>query len=340
MGGLSKKSYILKQLSGQNKLPLLRVDAGNLLFKHEKIPSTQSQEKITAAGIMAAYKEMNYDAVAVGPTDLAAGIGFLQTRSPTGFPWLSANLYDSKRNLVFSPFMIKQLDNFKAGIIGLTGNISKKNPDIHITSWREVLPQLITSLSNRCDIILLLSSLGRKENEEIARRFPRLQILISADHRLGNQAPKIVNNTLITQTKKQGQYLGSLTCRIGNSGSWGDNIQEQQARLKSRLISLERQLTRTKTNQSLPVNKKETLLTNLKEQRKITLQELKELDAHLLQDASNETDSTYSYRFLALKSNLPEDKKINTIVTNIKKQIQAFNKSGKNKALPNNTQLQ
>jgi len=99
MGGLSKKAYQINTLTDKNApLPLL-LDAGNLLFKQPTV--AHAQELLTAAGLMEIYQQMAYDAVAVGPYDLAAGIEFLKNGHPQEFPWLSANLTDRQNTPLF-----------------------------------------------------------------------------------------------------------------------------------------------------------------------------------------------------------------------------------------------
>ena len=72
----------MEKIQGFYDFPFLAVDAGNLLFKHEQIaPALVQQTTITARGIMDAYNLMQYDAVAVGRNDLAAGLSFLKEQA-------------------------------------------------------------------------------------------------------------------------------------------------------------------------------------------------------------------------------------------------------------------
>ncbi len=312
-----------------------------MVFKGENISAPPSQEIITAAGIMAVYEKMNFDAVAVGPTDLAAGTDFLLTHSPSGFPWISANLLDRDQEPLFQPFLIKKKGDLQVGIIGLTDIVPLNNKENHIVSWKEVLPSLMESLVEKCDVILLLSSLDKKDNRTIALQFPQLHILISADRRIGNMVPKIVNNTLITQTKKQGKYLGHITCKLGTSGEWREFEPDKRKPLQKTLTILEEKIANIKKNQSFEYEQKEKLLTSLRKQHQRIQTQLEKLDEDLqLQQTLTTYDSSYSYSFIALRKNMPENKEINSIVSSIKKQIKVFNKSRRNTTEKDRVQLQ
>ena len=182
------------------------------------IPPGESQERITAAGIIDAYEKMGYDAVAVGPLDLAAGAEFLQKQDKPAFPWISANLLNTDNHPVFRPFIIKQTGQSTTAIIGLTGT-SALPASLHTGDWQTILPAQLQILAKKCDHIILLSNLPEKENYEIARHYPEIRIIISADPQFSNLSPVINNTTLITQTAQQGKFLGRLGIQWGR-GTW------------------------------------------------------------------------------------------------------------------------
>lgn len=227
MGGLSKKSYQIKALADK-ALPLaVHLDAGNLLFKQPTI--AHSQELLTAAGLMEIYQQMAVDAVAVGPHDLAGGIDFLKNDQFKSFPWLSANLVDKHGNPLFSATKIVERGAMKIGIIGLTGPIAAPSPEIIVADWRKVLPEHLEQLAKECQLVVVLSSLSSEDNAELARQFPMLSVLITADKKQGNILPRVENNTLVTQTMSQGKYLGILNLDLTPGGSWStDRGQEER----------------------------------------------------------------------------------------------------------------
>lgn len=221
MGGLSKKAYQMSSLADKNRPPAILLDAGNLLFKQPTV--AHSQELLAAEGIMEIYQQMAYDAVAVGPNDLAAGLEFLKNSQPLYFPWLSANLTDQRHKPIFPAAKIIERGAIKIGIIGLTGQIVQPSQEFIIADWRKVLPDQLTRLTKECQLVIVLSSLTGEDNGELTRQFPQVQVLITADRQQGNIVPRIDGSSLVTQTSSQGKYLGVLNLDFHPGGSWGQD---------------------------------------------------------------------------------------------------------------------
>ena len=167
--------------------------------------------------------------MAVGPYDLAAGIEFLKTGQAKDFPWLSANLTDKAGNPIFKATKIVQRDGIKIGLIGLTGKVAATSQGIMVGDWRKVLPGHLQQMTKDCQLIVALSSLSGADNTELARQFPEVHIVITADQQRGSVAPALERDTLMTQTMSQGKYLGVLSIDWTPGGSWDKNqVQEQQ----------------------------------------------------------------------------------------------------------------
>ena len=163
---------------------------------------------------------MHYDAVAVGPLDLAAGVSFLKQGDGSKFPWLSANLMGSDNQPLFQTSCIKTVGEKHIGIIALTGPVPALPDDVHSVPWRSVLPSLLQSLGKKCDHLIVLSNLTAAEDYEMANEFPQISIIISADPKFNNLNPTIATKTLITQTAGQGKYLGSIRISWGAGSGW------------------------------------------------------------------------------------------------------------------------
>lgn len=124
MGGLSRKNHQMKQLRENKADSTVILDSGNLLFKGQRIQ--HSQEASTAVGLMDIYRLMGYDAVAVGPIDLAAGIGLLKSGLEQGFPWLSANITDDNNRPIFPATKVLNRGGLRIGVAGLSGTPSSQ----------------------------------------------------------------------------------------------------------------------------------------------------------------------------------------------------------------------
>ncbi len=329
MGGLSKKAFQIKNIATEHHQPSLFVDSGNLLFKQSPIADGQSQEQLTAAGIIKIYSTMKVDAVAVGPLDLAAGLAFLQASQKQGFPWLSANLLDQQGRPVFELVRIKKIGRIKAGIIGLTGAVSPLPAGITRDDWRTVLPALIKKTTPQCDILILLSSLSPAENQEIAQEFPTLHLILTAGPGSGNMNPQHVNNTLITQTGSQGKYQGILHINWEKSGKWGKAKEEELTELRNRLGALDWQIQRMRQKQEQQQPGYLQKVEQIEQERKDVAQQITTLEQAQPPGSLEEknTPCSFTFDFLALKPSLPEAPEIKVLVTDIKQQINTLHQN-------------
>jgi 2',3'-cyclic-nucleotide 2'-phosphodiesterase (5'-nucleotidase family) len=221
MGGLSRKSFQITTLTGKDASSVLLLDAGNLLFKRPTV--AHPQELLTASGVMDIYRLMAYDAVAVGPNDLAAGMGFLKKSELKDFPWLSANLRDKNQTPIFPPARIIERGGIRIGIIGLTGQVAAGSLETSVVDWRTVLPEQLDRLSKDCQLVIVLSNLPVEDNAEVVQKYPQVHVLIAAGQQPGNVMPRVDNGTLVTQTMNQGKNLGVLNLDWVPGTSWAVN---------------------------------------------------------------------------------------------------------------------
>lgn len=321
MGGLPKKSFQIKAVAEKEKERPLTLDTGNLLFKPKW--TLHPQDKIIATGIIGIYTAMQYDAVAVGPHDIIAGLDFLIESQKNGVPWLSANILDRTKKPIFKPSIIVKRAGLKIGIIGLSAPANLMTANATVADWRDILPGQVTNLSKSCDLVILLSTLSDQDNSEIIRDYPMIHILITANRQKGNIIPKVVNNTLITQTYSQGKYLGVLSIDWKPSRLWVKNLDQENLRLTDRLNVIDRQIARReklKTQEALPSTEE---LQQLKAERDDIIKHIASVEEQLaVEKSSKESYSTFEYSFIALNKELPDDPQIVDRVKRIKEAIE------------------
>lgn len=279
---------------------------------------------------------MGYDAVAVGPLDLVAGIDFLKNQHSAHFTWISANLVNADNSPVFKPFIIKKTGQSKTGIIGLTHRTTFLPSDLHIVDWQTILPKLLQKLSKECDHIILLSNLPEKENVEIAQAYPDIRVILSADLQFGNLSPVLNNNTLITQTANRGQYLGLLNIEWGSGSRWEFDLEKQLSVLNSKIDAINRKIQRIESQiNSLPdINLR--LEQAINEKQNITLQ-IESLNQIAREDGIKKVKpSTFTSNFIALNSSLPDSPDIEKIISGMKQHIKDLSRpSPRNNMVPN-----
>ncbi len=349
MGGLSKKAYQIKNIHGLQQLPFLAVDGGNLLFKQKQLsPALLQQAKITAEGITDIYSLMQYDAVAVGMNDLAAGLTFLKEQAGRAdFQWLSANLVrKSDTEPIFSASITRKVGDITVGIIGLTAYDGKihfpENEDAAILPYDMVLPGLVADLAAQCDMIILLSNNSTNQNKEISASYPDIHIIIQSSSNSRNSAPQLHNKSLIMQTVNKGKSLGWMLVNWQKSKVWGriGSIKEL-ANKKQELDGINgriKRMERREPNDGLPDNPS---YQNLLASRDRLLSEIIFLENKQLElKETGMAPSTYENHFVALEIHLPDHFEVQKIVEATKQKVNEAGRSqGSGKSSPARSEI-
>lgn len=150
---------------------------------------------------------------------------FINITKKLNYPMLAIHCYNkSNNNLVFPPYIIKEINKLKVGIIGIAATIvDKVMPDhfsegIRFTNGDEELPAYIKELKEEkgVDLLILLSHLGFPQEIDIAKRIDGIDVLLSAHTHNRVYEPVIINNTIIIQSGCHGSFLGRLDLKISN----------------------------------------------------------------------------------------------------------------------------
>lgn len=314
--------------------PSLTIDAGSLLFEKGSLNDNEAlQEKITAEGITVSYNLMDYDAVGIGPNDLAAGLDYLvDIKKHSNFSWLSANIISQKDNHpLFTPYLLRTLGDLKCAIIGITGRdvspFLEQEKGTALKPWQEILPPLLAELSAKSDFVILLSSLSSQEDLEIARKFETIHLIIEANGGSGNKEPVLINNTLITHSTKQGKYLGFLQVDWQPAGLWQkEDPRPILAQKQAALDRLEWQLRRMEGRgnpEKIFKHEPEKLSTyhRIRADRQSIAKEVRRLNEQLQATDGKKKLSYYSFSFIAMETTLPDDQKVSAKLAEIKEKI-------------------
>lgn len=130
------------------------------------------------------------------------------------FPVVVANLFDEetgKRPDWAEPWLVlKTKNDMRVGIVGLTaplylsylpnGWVPKESDD--------VLPKILAELRSRSDFIILLSHMGIREDERLAKRYPEFDVILGAHTHHVLPEGGMIKDTLLTGGGKWGQYIG------------------------------------------------------------------------------------------------------------------------------------
>jgi hypothetical protein len=182
-GGLSRRYTFFE---GLEKLgwPVLALDVGGLI----KGFGRQAELKFQLTN--EAMRQMDYDAIGLGESDLKLPAGELLTvtanmpENPS--PFVSANVavYAFDPTMT-APYKILGINGLKIGVTSVLGDHHRQavsNPDVMMAeaeeSIRDVLPKLKEA---RCNLLVLLSHASAKQTKDLANMFPEFRIVATAD---------------------------------------------------------------------------------------------------------------------------------------------------------------
>lgn len=214
----------VQQVRGRS--PVLLVDGGDAFFgsPSKKAPSKGQELRALRTGraILHAYNYMGYEAVTLGPGDLQYGVDRLKEfLGRARFSVVCANLVEKESGKpVFKDSVVIEKSGRRIGIYGVLLSSLNRTFKKRILGDRyelldavETTRKVVAELRKRCDVVIALSHVNKRENEEIARSVPGIDAVIDPDCRSGNKSIWVV----------EGQYLvdrfGPPILRIDGQGS-------------------------------------------------------------------------------------------------------------------------
>jgi len=181
-GGLSRRHTMTASLRAQG-WPLVLVDAGGLSNRFG--PQALLKFRVSVD----AMTRMGYDAIGFGTADLRFPAAELVTLAageegrPSPFVSANVGLFGLASQLTPQ----KRIVQAGAVKLGLTAILGKKyqreinNPDLEMIDPEAALAGLIPELRRACDRVILLAHATKEECIALARRFPGLDVVVSAD---------------------------------------------------------------------------------------------------------------------------------------------------------------
>jgi 2',3'-cyclic-nucleotide 2'-phosphodiesterase (5'-nucleotidase family) len=198
---------------------VLLLDGGNTLLGYDLAQQTQGKVIVEAMNLL------GYDAMALGDRDVRLGLDVLRQRMEEAeFPILSANVVMAGTDKLFAPsYIIKEIGDHKAAIIGLTNQEAARAADgaIAILSPLEALQHLMDEVSQKADIIIVLSCLGTEVDLQLASEVKGIDLIV------GGQSHQVLNpplwdeasGTVIVQAGYQGRWIGVVRLDIDGQGT-------------------------------------------------------------------------------------------------------------------------
>ena len=310
--------------------PSLVIDGGALLFKQAQLPEREAKAaQRTAQGIAQITKALTTQAIGISPLELAGGIEFLQQLArENSLTFLSMNLFtDQGTKPLFPPYLLTQAGEMHIGILGLTGPlpVHQKNNGLRTRPWQDTLSKNLQEIKDKCDLIILLSSLPEKSNREIAEAFDNIHILLQSGQNSSNLTPVSINNTLLLRTAGRGKYAGVLNINWNATRTWGTTAPDQLQKEQNRLDRINWQIGRMKKRLSSTDRGDNTQYQQLLKQKTASEHAIEDIKKNTKQET--DTPCSYENTFIALKTSLPEDKTIKAMVDQTRREVNRINRN-------------
>jgi S-sulfosulfanyl-L-cysteine sulfohydrolase len=149
-------------------------------------------------------------------------------------PWkaLAANAYfdgepyaDRNGDRVLPPYLIREIDGVKIGIIGFTTDRGPQvvgrgvTRGVRFTKGDAELKELVPLLREREQValVVVISELGLSNNIRLAEQTPGVDVILSSDmHEVTSKPVVTRTNTVITEVGQDGQVVGELNLTVTN----------------------------------------------------------------------------------------------------------------------------
>jgi 2',3'-cyclic-nucleotide 2'-phosphodiesterase (5'-nucleotidase family) len=209
-GGLDRRLNFIKMTPSHGDRVVL--DAGNALFATEAIDPAQKKAATERARlILQSVRTLGIRAMNIGYLDLSAGADFLQSEAKKlKLPLVSASFLPRQgESSWFKEYVDLQVASLNLRVTGLSAG-RKGLTDLNHREPKEALSRIFAK-TGEVDLYVVLSDLGRIQDEELLSSMPDVPVVIIGSRDLGSlDRPIVRSSKLLVQPAFRGQQWGSL----------------------------------------------------------------------------------------------------------------------------------
>lgn len=214
-GGVTRRAKVIKDMVSNLKNVII-IDSGNFTagdaFDRESI--NPQMDKVRSLNYYKAMEEMGYEVVALGEGEFNLDTDTLSDRIKNArFKFISSNI---EMDGVL-PYYIKDFSEFKVALIGLSPEDTYKKTGIKTNNYRDSLNKTLAEISNKADLVILLSSLGEEVSVLLAQEFPQIKIILTSGYMSGQSAYEQVGETLIFKPSMGARDLRVVDIDVGDN---------------------------------------------------------------------------------------------------------------------------
>ncbi|MDQ0047197.1 2',3'-cyclic-nucleotide 2'-phosphodiesterase (5'-nucleotidase family) [Paenibacillus polymyxa] len=230
--GFAKLAGIIDQYRAFNPNTLLLDDG-------DTVHGTTFATLVKGESIVKVINKLRYDAMVPGNHEFNYGWKHLvELSKEIQFPVLSSNIKQTDGTRLFKPYVIKEVDGVKIGIIGLTTpeTAYKTNPKnvegIQFTDPAAEAKAAVDEIRSKVDVVVVLGHLGQDASSKdtslkVVKEVPGIDIFIDGhSHTVLEKGLVSDNGTLIASAGEYTKYLGVVDLWVD-----GGKVTQKQAKL-------------------------------------------------------------------------------------------------------------
>lgn len=223
-GGMTRISSLLNGIREENK-NVLYLDAGDVITgsgtKYKKEDWSKYLPHKSYRGLLSldVMNEVGLDAMVLGNHEFDYGLKWLEKlQEKAEFDILSANaeyqplpdIEEKEGNLIAPPFEYYSFGDVTLGVIGLTTHEYIQSAQVSMETPEEVLEEILPSIKDEVDFVIVLSHLGIGNDKELAEEVEGIDVIIGAHSHDTLFSPVKAGDTRIVSSGSYGRYLGTL----------------------------------------------------------------------------------------------------------------------------------
>jgi len=209
-GGLPRRFAAIEEFRGRG-IPTLLLDAGDIFP-----PTIDDDLKLTY--FLSILERFHYDAITFGEQELGKGFEFAQELFESRrFEFLAANVRNAKtKHPLTRRFLKKTVGDIRCLVIGVVSPSAlffvpdEIKDRIEVRDPIEETREILSKEAGEADLVILLSHMGEEEDRAFAAKVKGVHVIVGGHSQTQLKTPLKVDETLIVQAGKNGEYVGVL----------------------------------------------------------------------------------------------------------------------------------
>lgn len=228
LGGAARRATYVNRVRSESSTPVLLLDSGDTTHGYDPLA-----QMFRGAPDVEVMNALGYVAMVPGNHDFQwKSSDTLRNLRASKFPWVCANLIEKKTGkLLLEPYVIRDYYGVRVAFFGLITAMVNGNGNLWLAARELELQQvdaieaaknLIPTVRQNADIVICLSHLGAKLDQQLAKAVPGIDIILG-----GHSHTRLPQPVMVPIGKPTGTSLGAVP--VIQSGSWGAEIGHHDA---------------------------------------------------------------------------------------------------------------